>query len=110
MGESGILIDTPGVKVFGVTTDDANQLAGILDIDRFEGQCHFDDCQHINEKGCAVIQAVEMGEIDQGVYNSYLKLRKEAWHYTASLHEKRKEEKQFSKMVKKVKNSPFKKH
>ncbi|MGQ8337880.1 ribosome small subunit-dependent GTPase A [Sunxiuqinia sp. A32] len=106
---AGILIDTPGVKVFGVTNDDADSLSEVLDISSFEGQCRFKDCQHINEKGCAVIQAVESGEIDQGVYENYLKLRKEAWHFTTSVHEKRKHEKSFSKMVKEVKKSPYKK-
>lgn len=106
---SGVLIDTPGVKLFGVTNDDVNSLSEVLDISNFESQCLFSDCQHINEKGCAVIRAVENGEIDKGVYENYLKLRKEAWHYTASVFEKRKHEKSFSKMVKSVKNSPYKK-
>lgn len=104
---SGVLIDTPGVKLFGVTNDDVKSLSDVLDIGDFERQCLFADCQHINEKGCAVIRAVENGEIDQGVYGNYLKLRKEAWHYTASVFETRKHEKSFSKMVKSVKKSPF---
>jgi ribosome biogenesis GTPase / thiamine phosphate phosphatase len=106
---SGVLIDTPGIKLFGVTNNDVNSLSDILDISSFEGQCLFSDCQHINEKGCVVIQAVENGEIAKGVYENYLKLRKEAWHYTASVFEKRKHEKSFSKMVKNAKNSPYKK-
>ncbi len=110
MEKSGVLIDTPGVKLFGVTTDDTDTLSEVLDISSFEGQCRFKDCQHINEKGCAVIEAVENGEIDRGVYENYLKLRKEAWHFTTSVHEKRKQGKAFSKMVKEVKSGPLKKH
>lgn len=109
MEDSGILIDTPGVKVFGVTNDDPNILSEVLDMSAFEGQCHFRDCQHINEKGCAVIKALENGDIGKGVYENYLKLRKEAWHYSASEYEKRKREKSFSKIVKEVKRHPFKK-
>jgi len=101
---SGVLIDTPGVKLFGVTHDDRQSLTDVFDISDFEDQCLFTDCQHVNEKGCAVIQAVENGQIDKGVYENYLKIRKEAWHYTASVFEKRKQEKSFSKMVKSVKN------
>ncbi|HNW51496.1 MAG TPA: ribosome small subunit-dependent GTPase A [Prolixibacteraceae bacterium] len=104
---SGMLIDTPGVKLFGVTNDHTESLSEILDISHFEGQCRFKDCQHINEKGCAVIEAVENGDLPNEVYESYLKLRKEAWHYTASVYEKRKQEKSFSKMVKEVKNDPL---
>ncbi|MFA8436063.1 MAG: ribosome small subunit-dependent GTPase A [Marinifilaceae bacterium] len=110
MENSGVLIDTPGIKVFGVTNDNTDSLSELLDIDSFEGQCRFKDCQHINEKGCAVIKAVKDGTIDKRVYENYLKLRNEAWHYTTSVHEKRKHEKSFSKMVREVKNNPFRKH
>lgn len=103
--DSGILIDTPGIKVFGVTNDNATDLSEVLDMSQYEGRCRFSDCQHINEKGCAIIEALENGEIDQRVYESYLRLRKEAWHYTSSVHEKRKQEKTFSKMVKKYKDN-----
>lgn len=104
MPDSGVLIDTPGIKLFGVTNDNADNLSEMLDISGYEGKCRFKDCQHIREKGCAVIEAVDKGEIDRAVYENYLKLRREAWHYTASVHEKRKREKSFSKMVKNFKN------
>lgn len=100
---SGVLIDTPGVKLFGVTNDNTDNLSEILDISDDEGRCRFKDCQHENETGCAVIEAVENGEIDSGVYESYLKLRREAWHYSASVHEKRKKEKSLSKLIDEVK-------
>lgn len=100
---SGVLIDTPGIKLFGVTNDNVDSLSEILDIADYQGKCRFKDCQHINEKGCAVIESVEKGEIKSGIYESYLKLRREAWHYSASVHEKRKHEKAFSKLVDEVK-------
>ncbi|MDL2213564.1 ribosome small subunit-dependent GTPase A [Bacteroides sp. OttesenSCG-928-N06] len=100
MPGSGVLIDTPGVKLIGVTNDNTNNLSDILDISDYEGKCRFSDCQHVKEKGCAVIEAVENGKIDHSVYESYLKLRREAWHYTTSAHEKRKLERSFTKMVK----------
>jgi len=50
-----------------------------------------------------VIKAFEDGELDSSVYENYLKLRKEAWHYNTSVHEKRKHEKSFSKMIKRAK-------
>lgn len=103
MPGSGVLIDTPGVKLFGVTNDNVDNLSEMLDISDYEGQCRFKDCQHVNEKGCAVIKAVENGEIDRGVYESYLKLRREAWHYTATVQEKRNREKSQSKISKEYK-------
>lgn len=104
MPGAGVLIDTPGVKLFGVTNDNADNLSEILDISDYEGKCRFADCQHVNEKGCAIIEAVENGEIDRSVYESYLKLRREAWHYSTSVHEKRKQEKSFTKMVRNFKD------
>lgn len=101
MPDSGVLVDTPGVKLFGVTNDNADNLSEILDISNYEGKCRFKDCQHVNEKDCAVIEAVENGEIDSDVYESYLKLRREALHYATSVHEKRKQERVFTRMVKK---------
>ncbi|MDR1056702.1 MAG: ribosome small subunit-dependent GTPase A [Prevotellaceae bacterium] len=100
MPNSGVLIDTPGIKLFGVTNDNTDNLSEILDISDYEDKCRFKDCRHINEKGCAVIEAVENGEIGSGVYESYLKLRREAWRYTATVQEKRKQEKSLSKALK----------
>lgn len=101
--DSGVLIDTPGIKLFGVTNDNADNLSEILNISDYESKCRFKDCRHENEAGCAVIEAVESGEIDSGVYESYLKLSREAWHYAASVHEKRKKEKSFSKLIDDIK-------
>lgn len=105
----GILIDTPGIKLLGVTHDNPEALSSTLDMSEFEEECRFRDCQHINEEGCAVIEAVEAGRLDRSVYESYLKLRKEAWHYTASVHEKRKQGKDFARVVKEVKRKKQKK-
>jgi len=105
MEQSGVLIDTPGIKVFGVTADNDEALSSILDIPELTKSCRFMDCTHVNEPGCAVIEAVENGTLDQGVYESYLKLRREAWHYSTAEHEKRKHDKTFTKLVREYKNT-----
>ena len=74
-----------------------------LDISDYAKACRFKDCKHINEPGCAVLEAVNSGLLDAKVYESYLKLRREAWHFSASEHEKRKKEKSFTKLVEEVK-------
>lgn len=109
MPDSGVLIDTPGIKLFGVTNDNTGNLSEILDISDYEDKCRFKDCQHINEKGCAVTEAVEKGEIDRGVYENYLKLRREALHYAATVQEKRKQERSLSKILKEYKKQGYKK-
>ena len=105
LNNSGILIDSPGVREFGITSDKANILSSVLDISNLEKSCRYKDCTHTNEPGCSVIEALLNGTLDTSVYESYLKLRKEAYHFSASEQEKRKKDKSFGKMLK-----DYKKH
>lgn len=103
MKGSGILIDTPGVREFGLAIDDIDSLTEMLEISDYTVSCRFADCTHTNEPDCAVIEAVQNGTLDSKVYESYLKLRREVWHFSTSEHEKRKRDKSFSKLVDEVK-------
>lgn len=103
MDGSGVLIDTPGVREFGLATGNPDSLAEVLEISDYAKSCRFKDCGHTGEPGCAVLEAVNSGVLDTEVYESYLKLRREAWHFSASEHEKRKKDKSFSKLVDEVK-------
>lgn len=103
MDGSGVLIDTPGVREFGMALENLDSLAEMLDISDYAKSCRFQDCEHVNEPDCAVLEAVSNGTLDRKIYESYLKLRREAWHFSTLEHEKRKKEKSFSKMVDEVK-------
>lgn len=103
MNRSGVLIDTPGVREFGLVMDGADSISEMFNISDYAKSCRFKDCEHINEPECAVLEAVNNGTLDHKVYESYLKLRREAWHYSTSEHEKRKRNKSFSKLVDEVK-------
>jgi ribosome biogenesis GTPase len=103
MDGSGILIDTPGVREFGLAVDNSDSLAEMLEISDYAELCRFKDCTHVNEVGCAVLEAVEEGTLDRKVYENYLKLRREAWHFSTLEHEKRKRNKSFSKLIDEVK-------
>ncbi|MDD2437489.1 MAG: ribosome small subunit-dependent GTPase A [Massilibacteroides sp.] len=103
MDGSGVLIDTPGVREFGLAIDDADSLAEMLEISDYAKLCRFKDCEHISEPGCAVLEAVNNGTLDRKVYESYLKLKREARHFSTSEHEKRKKDKSFSKLIDEVK-------
>jgi len=67
--------------------------------------CKFSDCQHIRENGCAVLEAVENGELDRAAYENYLKMEREKIHFQSSIAEKRKKDKDFGKMIKNYKKS-----
>ncbi|WP_455591383.1 ribosome small subunit-dependent GTPase A [Bacteroides sp.] len=103
MDGSGVLIDTPGVREFGLTIDNPDSLAEMLEISDYAEACRFSDCKHIDEPGCAVLEAVDSGLLDHKVYESFLKLRREAWHFSVSEHEKRKKDKSFSRLVDEMK-------
>ncbi|WP_293715006.1 ribosome small subunit-dependent GTPase A [uncultured Parabacteroides sp.] len=103
MDGSGVLIDTPGIREFGLAVDNPDSLAEMLEISNYAESCRFKDCTHTNEPGCAVLEAVAEGLLDTKVYESYLKLKREAWHFSASEHEKRKKDKSLSKLVDEVK-------
>lgn len=86
----GVLIDTPGFREFGLAIHNSDLLLEPMKISDFAKECRFSNCSHTVEAGCAVLEAVNKGLLDKEVYNSYLKLRREISHYSASEHEKRK--------------------
>jgi len=95
-----ILIDNPGMREVGI----ADTVSGLeTAFDRITGLaylCRYKDCTHTEETGCAVLEAVENGEIDPGSYENYLKMLKEKTHFESSLTERRRREKEFGRMVK----------
>ncbi|HIG65676.1 MAG TPA: ribosome small subunit-dependent GTPase A [Methyloprofundus sp.] len=74
--DSGDLIDSPGVAIFGLAGMSEQQLAnGYREFQPFIEQCKFNNCRHVKDKGCAVRDAVEAGTISKTRYQRYLKLR-----------------------------------
>lgn len=71
----GYIIDTPGVKAFGLIDFDKNELSHyFLEMRKRLNDCHFNNCQHINEPKCAIKEAVAKGEIEEFRYNNYLSM------------------------------------
>ncbi len=74
----GYIVDTPGIKEYGLTSIDAYELSYYFpEMNERKTECKFNNCQHINEPQCAVIAAVEAGEITEWRYRSYLQIREE---------------------------------
>lgn len=99
----GILIDNPGMREVGIVDSSGGletTFEKIIDLSLY---CKFKDCTHTNEKGCAVIKAVENGEMDQKSYENFLKMEREKEHFESTLEERRKKDKDFGKMLKNYK-------
>ena len=77
--EPGVeLIDTPGVRAFGLWGIDADNLADHYpEIAPHLGGCRFADCRHDSEPGCGIREARERGDIPARRWESYLRLRDE---------------------------------
>jgi ribosome biogenesis GTPase len=108
LGNGAIIIDTPGMKELGVTDDGDGIAATFDDIHELAQGCRFPDCRHMGEAGCAVIEAVNSGSVSRESYENYLKIQKEQERFQTTVAEKRRQEKQFGKLIKtyyKIKNS-----
>lgn len=70
------VIDTPGLRSLSLSGDsDLNPVFG--DIQNLERQCRFSDCQHQTEPGCAVLGALDSGELDEQRWKNYGKMQRE---------------------------------
>jgi ribosome biogenesis GTPase len=71
----GFVIDTPGIRGFGVVDMEKNEIYHFFpEMFRISKHCRFYNCLHLDEPGCAVREAVEKGEIDFLRYRSYLNI------------------------------------
>ena len=78
LAEGGYIIDTPGIKGFGlIDIDDAELAHYFPEMMRFLPDCRFYNCSHTHEPHCAVVEAVKRGEIAYPRYESYLKMMDE---------------------------------
>lgn len=77
------IIDTPGIKGFGVVDIDDDELSDYFpEFFRLKEHCKFNNCLHLKEPKCAVKEALEKGEIAYSRYRSYLQiLEGEDEHY-----------------------------
>ncbi len=73
--QGGYIVDTPGIRELGVIDIEKQELSHFFpEMRALMNQCRFNSCRHINEPGCAVIKAVEDGEIELSRYESYLSI------------------------------------
>jgi ribosome biogenesis GTPase len=74
--DGGYVADTPGLKAFALWDIEPEELdAYFPEIRPLVAGCEFSDCTHMHEPGCAVIEAVEVGQITPERYDSYIRIR-----------------------------------
>lgn len=100
LDHGAMLVDTPGMRELGLLGARDGLDAAFGDIGALAAACRFADCTHTAEPGCAVLAAVESGELGGERYRSYLKLRKEAEFQESSYVERRKKDKAFGRLFK----------
>jgi ribosome biogenesis GTPase len=76
LADGTTLIDTPGVRSFGLRVLSVDEVADYFP--EFSGRsCRFADCSHLHEPDCAVLDAVDRGEISAARYDAYRRLHEE---------------------------------
>lgn len=78
LSDGGFIIDTPGIKGFGTVNMEKEEIFHFFpEIFKFSADCRFNNCIHINEPGCAVLEALESHFISESRYKSYLSMMEE---------------------------------
>ena len=98
-----LLIDTPGMRELQLWEGEGLN-AAFADVEDLAAGCAFRDCRHAGEPGCAVLEAVERGELSPGRLESYRKLQRELRHLEleSDVHARLKEKQRVKAMMKSV--------
>ncbi len=80
MPGGGLVMDTPGMRELQLWAADEDSRTAFEDIESLSALCHYSDCQHRNEPGCAVREAIENENLSLERFDNYVKLQKEVKH------------------------------
>ncbi len=98
----GLLLDSPGMRELQLSDCEEGVASLFEEIEAVARNCRFNDCQHLGEAGCAVAAAAERDELDPRRLTNYLKLKAEQKRADETMVEKRRKDKNFGKMCKRV--------
>ncbi|KQC13879.1 MAG: hypothetical protein APR63_07060 [Desulfuromonas sp. SDB] len=73
----GLVIDTPGLRGIQLWTGNADLGEIFADIEELQSRCKFSNCTHQSESGCAVLQAIETGDLTYKRLQNYFKMQRE---------------------------------
>jgi ribosome biogenesis GTPase len=100
LGNGGIIIDNPGMREVGIADTEAGLEETFNKIVSLSADCKYADCTHTSETGCAVLEALENGELDRATFENYLKMEREKAHFESTAAERKKKDKILNKIVK----------
>jgi ribosome biogenesis GTPase len=95
-----MIIDTPGMRELSNISVQKGLKETFPDIIELSNDCKFNDCLHTHKNGCAVLSAVDKGELSDKRHESYLKMKKEDAFNQMSYQDKKHKGKKFSKFCK----------
>ncbi|MDP2233916.1 MAG: ribosome small subunit-dependent GTPase A [Actinomycetota bacterium] len=99
--DGGVIIDTPGMRGLALWDAEEGLSAAFPDMEELAVECRFRDCTHVSEPGCAVVAAVETGELSPRRLESWRRLRTELDSLAARQdeHSRREQERKFYKPI-----------
>lgn len=100
LDNGAMLIDTPGMRELGNMSVDVGLDETFSEILTLSQNCKFNNCSHTNEKGCAILAAINDGTLSEDRFENYIKMTKESAFNEMSYSEKRKKDKDFGKLIK----------
>ncbi|MGQ0679016.1 MAG: ribosome small subunit-dependent GTPase A [Actinomycetota bacterium] len=74
---TGVIIDTPGIRAFGLAADVQALTAAFDDVDELAQSCRFGDCRHGSEPGCAVRAAIDTGSLSPSRLEQFIRIKRE---------------------------------
>ena len=96
----GVLVDNPGVREFQLRDCEDGVADLFEDVGSIVSECRFSNCGHDGEPGCAVLAAIESGELDERRFASFQKLNAEQSRNARTLAERRERERKASRTYK----------
>ncbi len=103
LDNGGIIIDNPGMREVGITDTIMGLETTFDQIHHYAQSCKYADCTHLQEAGCAVLEALENEKIDQDAYSNYQKMQKEQAHFESDAIARKKKDKDLGKLIKNYK-------
>ena len=100
LDQGAMLIDTPGMRELGHIGASDGIDESFSDVWELSRGCRFANCTHTTEIGCALLEALENGELSKERYQSYLGLLKESEYHQMSYVEKREKDRKFGQFIK----------